>query len=233
MQNTQQHAIFEDNAHDWWNEKGTFKLLHVMTPFRLMFIINHLKHFFKTDTIENLSILDVGCGGGLLCEPLARLGAHVTGIDQSIGAIAIAKDHAEKQELHIHYINQDLEKVPSHHFDVVIASEVIEHVMDQQKFMDDIARAVKKEGCVIITTLNRTIKSYALGILAAEYILGFAPPGTHDHQYFVKPSEMRSMMENSGLALQSLQGISFDPFSWSFKWSEDLSMNYFALGTCV
>ena len=231
MQNTQQH-IFEDKACDWWNEEGTFKLLHTMTPFRLMFILKHVKNHFNITTLQNLSILDVGCGGGLLCEPLTRLGACVTGIDQSTAAIAIAKDHAEKQALTIDYRRQDLEEMPSHHFDVVIASEVIEHVDDQRQFMNELSRVVKKGGCVILTTLNRTFKSYVLGILAAEYVLAFAPPGTHDHKAFVKPSEMRALMNNAGLSMISLQGLSFNPLSWSFQWSDDLSINYFSFATC-
>lgn len=182
------------------------------------------------DSLHGLRILDVGCGGGLLCEPLTRLGAIVTGIDLSEEAIEVAKTHAQSHGLSIDYRVADLKDLQDAPFDVVIASEVIEHVEDPADFVKDIAGHLKKGGCTVITTLNRTWKSLILGIYVAENILRWAPKGAHEHEKFIKPSELHKLMEDAGLRMEKLQGLIFNPLKWQWELSKDMDINYFAFG---
>lgn len=223
-----QSHIFDTLASQWWDEEGPFKPLHAMNPLRLEFILNHLQDHFKQFDIKGLRILDIGCGGGLLCEPLARLGAHVMGIDLSKEAIETAREHANKSGLSIDYKEGDLASMEESVFDVVIASEVIEHVNDPKVFVQQMARSLKKSGCAVITTLNRTPKSYLLGIIAAEYILKWAPRGTHEHHMFIRPSELNHFLEQAGMMLKELQGVVFNPLRWQWEFSKDMDVNYFS-----
>lgn len=226
---TLNQSVFHDHAKDWWNPEGTFKPLHMFHPLRMDFIVSHIKDHFEKDTLKDLNILDVGCGGGLICESLARLGVRVTGVDLSEEAIQVAKDHAKEGDLDIAYKVSSLSDIQEK-FDVVIASEVIEHVEDQKSFVHDMANHLNPGGCFVITTLNRTLKSKILGIWAAEYILKWAPVGAHDHDFFVRPSELFKMCQESSLSLTQLSGLSFNPLTWEFNLSKDMDINYFAFG---
>ena len=223
-------AVFEENANAWWDNEGVFKPLHSMNPLRVEFILKYAHAHFKRMDINDLTILDVGCGGGLLCEPLARLGGKVTGIDLSPGAIEVARDHACAHHLNIHYRNGNMENMGEETFDIVIASEVIEHVENQGEFIKNLARRVRPGGCFVITTLNRTLKSKIFGIYVAEYILRFAPIGTHEHRLFLQPSELFHLCEKEGLKVTQLEGLSFNPRTWNFALSKDMDINYFAFG---
>lgn len=222
--------IFQTQAHTWWDEEGPFKPLHQMNPTRLSFIVSNVCKHLKTDSIKGLRILDVGCGGGLLSEPLSRLGAKVVGIDLSKEAIDIAQKHAASHALDIDYRVANLKDLENEKFDVVVASEVIEHVDDYGDFMRDIANLLDANGCTVITTLNRTWKSLLLGIYVAENVLKWAPRGTHQHEKFLKPSELRHAMDQAGINLTKLQGLSFNPFEWKWELSGDMDINYFAFG---
>lgn len=224
-----QQDIFQKFANEWWDPKGTFKPLHMMNPLRIQFIVDHVKAHFQRETIEKLKILDIGCGGGLICEPLARLGAHVTGIDLSKEAIEVAKAHAAEQELSITYLNQPLESLEEK-FDVIVASEVIEHIDDPQNFVKEIAKHLKPNGCFVITTLNRTLKSKILGIWVAENIINWAPKGAHQHEMFIKPSELYEMCEPADLKMTEITGVIFNPLRCAFEFSKDMDINYFAFG---
>lgn len=233
---TMTSTVFDQHAHTWWDPKGAFKPLHDLNPCRIDFLLYNLKKIEKlhpviSSSLKGLSILDVGCGGGILSEPLARLGASVTGIDASEASIKAAQSHAREHNTDVTYTTDDVSTMPKNHFDVVIASEVIEHVDDPKAFVADIAACVKPGGYVMMTTLNRTWKSYALGILVAEHILKWAPKGTHEHDKFVRPSELEHYFQSNGLEMLNLQGLVFSPLSWSWsldnrKAGADLSINY-------
>lgn len=223
------NAVFEDNAHAWWDVEGVFKPLHMLNPKRMEFIVEHIQAHTQRDSLKGLHILDVGCGGGLICEPLSRLGAHVTGIDLSQKTIDVATSHALDHNLTIDYRVAPLETL-TETFDVIIASEVIEHVKDQAAFVKSIADRLKPGGCFVITTLNRTLKSKILGIWAAEYLLKWAPIGAHTHDLFVRPSELSHMCDRAGLKLTHLSGLTFNPLTWEFSLGKDMDINYFAFG---
>jgi 2-polyprenyl-6-hydroxyphenyl methylase / 3-demethylubiquinone-9 3-methyltransferase len=218
---------FEALAEDWWNPEGAMAPLHRMNPCRLEFITTKLRQHF--DKIENISILDVGCGGGLTAEPLARLGAKVTGIDGAESLIKIARAHADMEKLTVDYRHGhtgDLLK-DKKRYDVVLALEVIEHVTDTDQFVDEISKLVVPHGLVIFSTLNRTPASLALGVVAAEYILRWLPRGTHDWKKFVKPSELHTLCLTHGLTPQEAIGMVYNPLTQSFSLDERrLSVNY-------
>lgn len=229
--------VFDAHAYDWWNEHGSFKPLHHINPHRIDFLTQHLKSrgLLNEDpyqSLRGLTILDVGCGGGILCEPLARLGAHVTGIDCSDAAIDVARTHAMEHGLDITYDVQNIEHIQKKTFDVVIASEVIEHVDDPARFVHDISNVLKPGGFAMITTLNRTWKSCILGIYVAENILRWAPKGAHQHDKFITPSELFSYAENAGMHMRHMAGLVFSPLTWSWSLDEsvspDVSINYFS-----
>ncbi len=221
--------IFDSHAHAWWDEKGPFKPLHRINPLRLEFMIENIKKCFRVPDLKGLRILDAGCGGGLICEPLARLGAHVTGIDISKEAIKVAQDHAEQQGLTIDYHVMRLEDILDQSFDVVIASEVIEHVSHPDNFVKHLSRVLTSGGCTVLTTLNRTWKSFVFGIFTAENILKWAPKGTHHYEMFIKPSELNRSLERAGLHLTRLQGLVFRPLRWQWALDKNMDINYFAL----
>ncbi len=224
-------AHFAKDSASWWNESGPFSPLHRMNPARLDFIraeiTAHFGHRDGTRTpLSGLNILDIGCGGGLVCEPLARLGASVTGIDADAEAITAAKTHAQMQDLTIDY-RAALPEDVNDSFDVVLALEVIEHVPDQQGFMQLCAKRLKKGGLLIASTLNRTPLSYLVGIVGAEYVTRIVPRGTHQWNAFVKPSEMAAMGRKAQLDPKSVKGLYFNALKSDFEVSDKhLAVNY-------
>ena len=225
---------FQKMASEWWDPKGKFKPLHMLNPCRLDYINSQISYEFDIDLKEdlpfkNLSILDIGCGGGLLSEPMARLGANVTGADASEKNIKVAKTHLKKSDLKINYINSTVEDLLSegHSFDVILNMEVIEHVLDTKIFLRCCNDLLKSRGLMICSTINRNLKSYLMAIVGAEYVMRWLPKGTHDWNKFIKPNELAEMLDTSGLKQVDKRGFVFNPVSWSWSLSEkDLSVNY-------
>lgn len=229
--------LFSQTANSWWDESGPFNPLHQINPLRLEYIIdttiNHCKINLKTNKSLNLlNFLDIGCGGGLLCEPLARLGSKVTGIDASLESIQVAQSHALQSHLDINYIHTSIEEFIKNgqQFDVVCCMEILEHVDNLDEFLKCVALLVKPGGLLFFSTLNRNLKSYVLGILMAERVLKWVPQGTHEWKRFLKPSEIILPLEKLGIKTESLKGVIFDPLSQSFNTSSDLSVNYMGYG---
>ncbi len=226
---------FSRIADQWWDEKGKFKPLHKFNPSRISYIrrkVCEMKGLSNNskEPFKGLSILDVGCGGGLISEPMAKLGGDVTGIDASEKNIKVATLHSEKSDLKINYqqsLVEDFSKENEAKFDVVLALEIIEHVANVDEFVANLAKLVKKDGIVFIATINRTVKSMLTAKIGAEYILRWLEPGTHDWKKFLKPSEIDEPASANGLKLQELQGFKYCVFR--DKWSEDekdLDVNY-------
>jgi 2-polyprenyl-6-hydroxyphenyl methylase/3-demethylubiquinone-9 3-methyltransferase len=222
---------FAKIADEWWNEEGKFKPLHKFNPIRIAYLReNIIKHFHLDSTaaqpLKNLKILDIGCGGGLLCEPLSRLGAQMTGIDAA--GIEVPMIHAKKSGLNIDYRNIDVEELANsaEKFDVVLAMEVIEHVADIDNFVKAAANCLKPEGIIFIATLNRTIKSFLSAIIGAEYVLRWLPVGTHSWKKFLKPSEINKIATGQNLKLIELKGFEYNLLKDSWKKSDNLEINY-------
>ncbi len=219
---------FAQDSANWWDTDGAFAPLHRMTPARMGFIKDTI------GTVKGKTILDIGCGGGLISAPLSRLGAKVTGIDADHQAIQVAKTYAKGEGLAIDFIAgaaEDLVK-KQQRYDVVLALEIIEHVEHPALFLKLCSQLVKPNGLVIFSTLNRTWKSYALGIIAAERILKWVPAGTHDWKKFIKPSELAKMAENNGLFLRGVKGMVYNPLNNQFSLHDnDLDLNYFLVAT--
>jgi 2-polyprenyl-6-hydroxyphenyl methylase/3-demethylubiquinone-9 3-methyltransferase len=213
---------FNDLAHEWWNTDGAFKTLHQINPLRCEFIQKHI-------ALENKTLLDVGCGGGILSEALAKLGAQVSAIDLAPQSIEIAKLHLYESNLSINYecIEVGAKAVQSpESFDVITCMEMLEHVPDPAYIIQECAKLLKSGGMAFFSTLNRNFKSYALGVVAAEYILNLVPQGTHDYQKFIKPAELRNMLKQAGFELVALSGMTYNPISQTAALSSDTSINY-------
>lgn len=227
-------AKFDAMAAEWWDPQGKFKPLHMLNPCRLDYIVTQIAAEFDRDRsrpqpFEGLRILDIGCGGGLLSEPMARLGAEVVGVDASEGNIPVARRHAEAQGLDIGYRHATAEDLAARgeRFDVVLCLEVVEHVADPPAFLATCAALVAPGGMMICSTLNRTTKSFGAAILGAEWIMRWLPRGTHDWYRFVTPDELCAMIEAAGLDPVDRTGFVFDPLRWSWSLSDhDLSVNY-------
>ncbi len=220
---------FELMAEDWWSPTGKFKPLHDLTPLRLEYIINISKKHFDVDSLEGIDVLDIGCGGGIISEPMTRLKTKVTGIDASAININIAKEHALVSDLKINYqqiLAEDLVKQHKN-FQLILALEIIEHLDNVEFFIQTCCRLLKKDGLIIFSTMNKTLKSYLLSIVAAEYILRWLPKGTHDWSKFVKPSEINKYMIKEKGRLIDLTGMSYAPLSKSWNFTKDVSNNYF------
>ena len=224
---------FTQAAEQWWDEQGAFALLHKINPLRLRFIRDEITSHFQlpmtaTHPYQDLSILDIGCGGGILCEPLTRLGAAVLGIDAGQENIEAAQAHAELQALPITYQCTTAEELSTQGrtFDVVTALEIVEHVADVPQFLEACCALVKPGGLLILSTLNRTLQSFLLGIVAAEYVLRLVPRGTHTWQKFCEPAELAGPLEAHGCTLKSLRGMTFSPLRRQWELSDDLKVNY-------
>ena len=226
-------AKFSKIAAEWWSPNGKFKPLHKFNPIRIKYlkenIIEHFKLKQTNSPLKGLNILDIGCGGGLLSEPITRLGAKVTAIDASKKNIQVAKFHAKKNSLKINYLCSSPEKLNlNKKFDVVLNMEIVEHVEDLNFFIKKSSNLLKKNGLMFIATLNKTFKSYVFAIIGAEYVLRWLPIGTHDWEKFVKPDNLVSLAINSNLKLKKLSGMKFNPIIDSWSLSNDKSVNYIA-----
>jgi 2-polyprenyl-6-hydroxyphenyl methylase/3-demethylubiquinone-9 3-methyltransferase len=224
-------AKFSALAADWWNPSGKFAPLHKFNPVRLEFIRREATARFNRQGLrpfEGLSLLDIGCGGGLLSEPMARLGFTVTGADASARNIGTAAAHAAQSGVSINYRATTAEALAAEglSFDVVLNMEVIEHVADVASYLAACAKLVKPGGMTVVATLNKTLKALALAKIGAEYVLGWLPRGTHDWNRFLDPAELRAKLEDSGLNIMKTQGVSFDPLAWDWKLSDDVDVNY-------
>lgn len=232
-------AQFSAIADEWWDERGKFAPLHKLNPVRITYLRDQIiRHFARDGTsatpFKNLSLVDIGCGGGLIAEPIARLGANVTGVDASQTNIRVASLHAQHTGVPVSYRATTAEQLALEgaQFDIVLALEIIEHVADVALFYDSLAHLVKPGGLLILSTLNRTAKSYALGIVAAENILRWLPRGTHSWSKFIKPSEMARALRSRGLEVLDTTGLTFSPMNWSFSLNpKDLDVNYLMTAT--
>ena len=223
---------FSKLAEEWWDVNGKFKPLHMFNPIRIEYItekiINHFKlKKDKPNYLEKLNILDIGCGGGLISEPMARLGAKVTGIDASEKNIKVAKLHSKKNGLQINYLNtspenlKDIEK-----FDIILNLEIVEHVENVNLYIKSCYRLLKNNGLMFTATLNRSLTSYIKAIIGAEYILRWLPIGTHDWNKFIKPEELENFLSQENFSTLDIKGLKFNPFLKKWKQSSDTSVNY-------
>lgn len=213
---------FNNLAYSWWDTEGAFKTLHLINPVRTKFIQKHIK-------LDNKLVIDVGCGGGILCESLSQQGAKVTGIDLAPQVIEVARLHLHESKLAIKYECTDIvvkaQNAPQH-FDVVTCMELLEHVADTETIIKNCAKLVKPNGIIFFSTLNRNLKSYLLAILMAEYILKLIPKGTHDYQKFIKPSELQQMLAVYGLTIIDIKGLCYNPITSSVTINNKPSINY-------
>ena len=224
---------FSKMANEWWDPEGKFKPLHKFNPTRIKYIkeniINNFKLKNKLRPLSGIDILDIGCGGGLLSEPMSRLGANVTGIDASDKNIKIAKLHSKKNKLKINYLCSSPEKLKiTKKFDVILNMEIVEHVEDIDFFLKSCSKLLKKNGLMFVATINKTLKSYIFAIVGAEYVLRWLPIGTHEWEKFVKPEDLKKILMKYGLSLNKLEGMNFNIIKDEWSISRDLSVNYIA-----
>jgi 2-polyprenyl-6-hydroxyphenyl methylase/3-demethylubiquinone-9 3-methyltransferase len=227
-------AKFEAMAAEWWNPNGKFKPLHMLNPCRLDYITQQIAAEFNRDLTQpapfaGLRLLDIGCGGGLLSEPMARLGADVVGADAAARNIPVAQIHAQQSGLSIDYRHTTAEDLVAlgEQFDVVLNMEVVEHVADPQSFLTTCQQLLKPGGLMVCSTLNRNPKSYLMAIIGAEYVMRWLPKGTHDWSMFITPDELYDMLRKAGLNPVDRKGFVFNKLFWSWSISErDLSVNY-------
>jgi len=223
---------FSKMAKDWWNPNGKFKSLHLFNPARIAFIKEKLISHFKLNLnsskpLKELKILDIGCGGGLLCEPLNRLGATVTGIDPSSNSIEVAKLHSKKMNLNIKYMHCSPENLNfKGKFDVILNMEVVEHVSNISLFIKNCSSLIKKNGIMFVATINKNLKSYVFAILGAEYILRWLPIGTHDWNKFLTPKDLEIITNKNNFMTDETVGMKFDLFSNEWNKDDDTSVNY-------
>ena len=224
---------FSKMADEWWDPKGKFKPLHKFNPTRIKYIkeniINNFKLKNKFRPLSGINILDIGCGGGLLSEPMSRMGANVTGIDASDKNIKIAKLHSKKNKLKINYLCSSPEKLKiKNKFDVILNMEIVEHEEDIDFFLKSCSKLLKKNGLMFIATINKTLKSYVFAIVGAEYVLRWLPIGTHEWEKFVKPEDLKKILMKYDLSLNNLIGMNFNIINDEWNISADLSVNYVA-----
>ncbi len=222
---------FSRIAEEWWNPEGKFKPLHKFNPIRISYIKDNIIKTFnlknKKKPLEKIRILDIGCGGGLLSEPLSRLGAEVVGIDASDKNINVAKLHAKQNKLNIKYLCSSPEKLKSDiKFDVILNMEIVEHVENVDLFLEACSKLLKKNGIMFVATLNKTLKSYIFAIIGAEYVLRWLPIGTHSWEKFVKPDDLINILKKFNLKLDSLDGMKFNLIEDKWTLSKDKSINY-------
>ena len=230
--NKEEIQKFSKLANEWWDVNGKFKPLHMFNPIRIEYITEQIKQHFKindnkTNFLNGLNILDIGCGGGLISEPMARLGGKVTGIDASEKNIKVAKIHSEKNNLKINYINKSPEQLDNtEKFDVILNLEIVEHVDNVGLYIKSCYNLLKKDGIMFTATLNRSLVSYLKAIIGAEYILRWLPIGTHDWNKFLKPEELEKILQNEKFSTVDIKGLEFNPILSKWKKSDNLSVNY-------
>ena len=223
---------FDKIADEWWDPKGKFKPLHKFNPVRIQFIKDNVQEHFKIkndfEPFKGLRILDVGCGGGLLSEPMARLGGKVMGIDASENNIKVAKSHLKKSNLKIEYLCSSPEKIikKKEKFDVILNMEIVEHVDNLDLFIKKSSSLLKTNGLMFVATINRTLKSYLFAIIGAEYVLKWLPIGTHQWEKFVKPDDINQIAKNNSLLFKNITGVKFNLLSLEWKKTKDISVNY-------
>ncbi len=224
---------FSKMANEWWDPEGKFKPLHKFNPIRIKYIkeniINNFNLKNKFRPLSGINILDIGCGGGLLSEPMSRMGANVTGIDASDKNIKIAKLHSKKNKLKINYLCSSPEKLKiTKKFDVILNMEIVEHVEDIDFFLKSCSKLLKKNGIMFVATINKTLKSYIFAIIGAEYVLRWLPIGTHEWEKFVEPEDLKKILMKYDLSLNKLDGMNFNIIKNEWSISRDLSVNYIA-----
>ena len=230
--NNEESQKFSNLADEWWDIKGKFKPLHMFNPIRIEYITEKIKHHFniknnKSNYLKGLTILDIGCGGGLIAEPMARLGASVTGIDASYKNIKVAQLHSKNNNLKINYLNKSPEQLKNFDkFDIILNLEIVEHVENVDLYIQSCSNLIKKEGLMFTATINRTIESYIKAIIGAEYILRWLPIGTHDWNKFIKPEELEKNLLNQNFRTENISGLQFNPILNKWKKSNNLSVNY-------
>ena len=230
--NKEEIQKFSNLADEWWDVKGKFKPLHMFNPIRIEYILEKIKQHFNlsegnNSLLKNFDILDIGCGGGLISEPMARLGANVTGIDASEKNIKIASLHSKKNKLKINYLNKSPEQLDNQKkYDLILSLEIIEHVENVDTYLKSCEKLLKKNGLLFTATLNRTLTSYLKAIIGAEYILRWLPIGTHDWNKFIKPEELEKQLINLNFRTIDISGLSFNPIISKWKRSNNLSVNY-------
>ena len=223
---------FSNLADEWWDVNGKFKPLHMFNPIRIDYILEEISKHFKIDRndkqfLKKLKILDIGCGGGLISEPMANLGASVTGIDASEKNIKVASVHSKKNNLKIDYINKSPEQlIDKEKFDIILNLEIVEHVDNIDLYLHSCFKLLKKNGLMFTATINRTFSSYIKAIIGAEYILRWLPIGTHDWNKFVKPEELQKKLSDVSFTFVDIKGLEFNPIIRKWKKSENLSVNY-------
>ncbi len=223
--NSKEFDNFTNLALEWWKPDGKFKIIHEILPLRMKYIINNL----DVNHIKNLKILDLGCGGGLTCEPLARLGADVTGIDFIKKNIQVAKEHSFKSCLKIKYVKQDLMNINfKTNYDVVLMLEIIEHITNWKELIEKVSKILKPNGKIIISTINKNYLSKIFAIKIAENILKWVPKNTHTYEKFIKPNEIKSIMKKNNLFLEDITGLNYNPVIREWKLNSNLyPINYF------
>ena len=224
---------FSKMADEWWDPEGKFKPLHKFNPTRIKYLKENIVYNFKlknkSKPLSGIKILDIGCGGGLLSEPMSRMGANVTGIDASDKNIKIAKLHSKKNKLKINYLCSSPEKLKiTKKFDVILNMEIVEHVEDIDFFLKSCSKLLKKNGLMFVATINKTLKSYIFAIVGAEYVLRWLPIGTHEWEKFVKPEDLKKILMKYDLSLNKLEGMNFNIIKDEWSISRDLSVNYIA-----
>ena len=222
---------FSKMAAEWWDPEGKFKPLHKFNPMRIKYLKENIIYNFKlknkSKPLSGIKILDIGCGGGLLSEPMSRMGANVTGIDASDKNIKIAKLHSKKNKLKINYLCSSPEKLKiEKKFDVILNMEIVEHVEDIDFFLNSCSKLLKKNGLMFVATINKTLKSYVFAIVGAEYVLRWLPIGTHEWEKFVKPEDLKKILSKYDLSLNKFDGMNFNIIKDEWNISKDLSVNY-------
>ena len=230
--NKEEIQKFSKLADEWWDVNGKFKPLHMFNPIRIEYIKDKIKQHFKINDnkasfFKGLNILDIGCGGGLISEPMARLGGNVTGIDASKKNIEVAKIHSSKNKLKINYLNKSPEQLENKKkFDVILNLEIVEHVDNVNLYIKSCHNLLKKDGLMFTATLNRSLMSYFKAIIGAEYILRWLPVGTHDWNKFLKPEELEKLLHDEKFSTVDIKGLEFNPILNKWKKSDNLSVNY-------
>jgi len=230
--NKEEIQKFSKLADEWWDVNGKFKPLHMFNPIRIEYILDEITKHFKLDgetklLLKNLEILDIGCGGGLISEPMARLGGNVTGIDAAEKNIKIASLHSKESNLKINYLDKSPEQLKEKEkFDIILNLEVVEHVENLDLYLQSCYNLLKKNGLMFTATINRTLTSYVKAIIGAEYVLRWLPIGTHDWNKFVKPEELQKKLTDKKFITNNIKGLEFNPIFNKWKKSDNLSVNY-------